>query len=488
MSLSPENQDTVEASPFGKPGLDRRTMLRRAAAASLVAVPGLGLLDACATGGGGGSTPTSGGGAKSKDNPLGVDPKAPLEVVIFAGGYGDGYAKNVHVPLYKKAFPNADVKETPTQEISTTLQPRFNGGTPPDVVDNSGSKNMDFGALVDANQLQDLSELWDANSVDDPSKKVSEVVQAGMIDQGKFNGKSFVFNYVSTAYGLWYNAKLWASKGWTPPTTWADFTALLDKIKAAGLTPYTYAGANASYYQYLVILTSAAKLGGPEIMINIDNLTPDSWKNDSVHKAAEAWAAIGAKYSDKANLGLKHTEVQLKQNQDKVAIYPSGSWLENEQKKDTPASFEYAMFPVPSLTSSDKLPVTAIWAGAGEPFFVAAKGKNPKGGMEYFRRMLSKEGAQGFIKETGSLTVLQGSAEGLTLPPGLQSSAKALTAAGKNTFYYNFDGWYKDLDLELRAATNELFFGGGTADKFVDRMQKKADAIKNDSSIKKFTR
>ena len=70
----------------------------------------------------------------------------------------------------------------------------------------------------------------------------------------------------------------------------------------------------------------------------------------------------------------------------------------------------------------------------------------------------------------------------------MTSSAKAATAAGTNTFYYNFDGWYKDIDQELRAATNELFYGGGTAEKFCTRMQAKADAVKKDSSIKKFTR
>jgi N-acetylglucosamine transport system substrate-binding protein len=485
MPSSPENPN----SPLGiGTGTSRRTLLRNAAAVGLVALPGAALLDACATSSGGGGSTSGSGGTKSAQNPLGVDTKAPLEVVIFAGGYGDSYATKVHVPLYQKAFPDAQVKESSTQEISTTLQPRYNGGNPPDVVDNSGSKAMDFGALVDANQLQDLTDLWNAPSVDDPSKKVSEVVQAGMIDQGKFNGKPFVFNYVSTVYGIWYNAKLWATKGWTPPTTWADFTATLDKIKAAGMTPYGYAGANASYYQYLVILTSAAKLGGADILINIDNLADGAWTNDAVHKSAEAWAQIGAKYTDKAFLGLKHTEVQLKQNQDKVALYPSGNWLENEQKANTPATFEYAMFPVPSLSSSDKLPATSVYAAAGEPFIVSAKSKNPKGGMEYFRRMLTKEGAQGFTKETGSLTVLQGAAEGLTLPPGMTSSAKGLTAAGTNTFYYNFDGWYKDLDQELRAATNELFYGGGTADKFVSRMQAKADAIKKDSSVKKFTR
>jgi N-acetylglucosamine transport system substrate-binding protein len=485
MPSSPENPN----SPLGVgAGTSRRTLLRNAAAASLVALPGAALLDACATSsGGGGSTSGSTAGA-SKENPLGVDPKAPLEVVIFAGGYGDSYATKVHVPIYKKAFPNADVKESSTQEISTTLQPRYNGGNPPDVVDNSGTKAMDFGALVDAGQLQDLTDLWNATSVDDPTKKVSEVVQAGMIEQGKFNGKPFVFNYVSTVYGIWYNAKLWSSKGWTPPTTWADFTALLDKIKAAGITPIGYAGANASYYQYLVILTSAAKLGGADLLKNIDNLEDGVWTSDPVKQSAKAWAEIGAKYTDKAFLGLKHTEVQLKQNQDKLALYPSGNWLENEQKANTPGTFEYAMFPVPSLTTSDKMPATTVYAAAGEPFIVSAKGKNPKGGMEYFRRMLTKEGAQGFTKETGSLTVLLGASEGLTLPPGMQSSAKALGAAGANTFYYNFDGWYKDLDQELRAATNELFYGGGTADKFCTRMQAKADAIKKDSSIKKFTR
>src|SRR5947209_1339848 len=128
MSLSPENN-----SEQALPDLSRRKVLQRAAAASLLAVPAVGLLDACATGGS--STPTnqSTGGTKSAANPLGVDPKAPLEVVIFNGGYSDGYATAVHVPLYQKAFPSATVKESKTEEISTTLQPRFAGGTPPDV-------------------------------------------------------------------------------------------------------------------------------------------------------------------------------------------------------------------------------------------------------------------------------------------------------------------------------------------------------------------
>jgi N-acetylglucosamine transport system substrate-binding protein len=484
MSLSPENPGTAETA---KPDLSRRTVLKRASAIGLLAVPAVGLLEACATGGDSTPTDQSTGGAKSSTNPLGVDAKAAVEVVIFAGGYGDTYATKYHVPLYEKAFPDAKVNESSTQDIQGTLQPRFSGGTPPDVVDNSGTKFMDFGALISDGQLQDLTDLLNAPSVDDASKTVKDTLVDGTVEVGTYSGKPYVMNYVFTVYGIWYNAKLFQTKGWTVPATWADFTALLDKIKAAGVTPYGYAGAIAAYYQYLVILSSAAKLGGADILKNIDNLADGAWMADPVKQSAAAWAEIGAKYSDKSYLGLIHTNVQLKQDQDQLAFYPSGNWLENEMKDSTPAGFNYAMMPVPSLTASDKLDASSLFATAGEPFIVAAKGKNPKGGLEYLRRMLSKEGAKDFTTATGSLTSVAHASDGMQLSPGLSSSSDALSKA-KTAFYYRFDQWYKDLDTELRAATNELFYQGGSADHFCQRMQAKADAIKKDSSIQKFSR
>src|SRR5204863_5056002 len=116
--------------------LDRRTLLRRAAALGLLAVPGAGLLDACASGGSGGNT--TNGGAKSDKNPFGVKDDAPLEVVIFNGGFGDQYAK-YHEQMYTKAFPKAKVQHTPTQKIQDQFQPRFANGNPPDVLDNDGA-------------------------------------------------------------------------------------------------------------------------------------------------------------------------------------------------------------------------------------------------------------------------------------------------------------------------------------------------------------
>ncbi|WP_155374538.1 N-acetylglucosamine/diacetylchitobiose ABC transporter substrate-binding protein [Catellatospora vulcania] len=462
--------------------LSRRSVLRRTAAVGLLATPAAGLLSAC-VGGGTDEPSTSATGQVTAENPLGVSVETPVEVVIFDGGLGTKYATDVHIPSYEKKFPKSKVKFSSTQEVSTTLQPRFASNTPPDMVNNAGSKLMDQGKLVEAQQVADLSDLFAAPSLDIAGKTVGETLIPGTIEQGTFNGKPYVLNYAYTVFGLWYSGKLFKDNGWAAPTTWADFTALLDKMKAKGITPYSYAGANAAYYQYLVILTTAAKIGGADVLKAIDNLEPNAWKSDAVKQAATLWGEIGAKYGDKAHLGLKHTEVQLLQNQYKVGFYPSGSWLENEQSKDTPAGFDYQVAAIPGATASDKLPATGLYAAAGEMYFVASKGGNVQGGKEYLRHMLSKAGAKGFTELTKSLTVVTGAAEGLTLSPGLTSANAALTAAGAANFSFRWDAWYKNLDDECRAATNELMFQGGNADKFCSRMQAAADKTE-----KKFSR
>ncbi|WP_248959251.1 N-acetylglucosamine/diacetylchitobiose ABC transporter substrate-binding protein [Sphaerisporangium perillae] len=471
--------------------ITRRQMLRRIGLTALVAGPAASFLSACATGGGSSAaspTAAASGGATSAANPFGVKADAALEVVIFKGGLGDSYATDVHEPLYKKEFPKATVKHVATQQIAQTLQPRFASGDVPDFIANSGSDLMDNGALQSEGQLLDLTPLFDAPSIDDPSKKVRDTLIPGTVESGLIADKPYILNYVFTGYGLWYNSKLFQEKGWTAPKTFDEFKTLCDTIKKAGITPYAYAGKNASYYQYWMILITAAKAGGNQVLIDIDNLADGAWNNDAVKQSAAAWAEIG-KFMDKSYEGLIHTEVQTRQNQDKIALYPSGAWLENEQKSNTPASFEYAVTPTPSLTSADKLPFEAIRAVAGEPYIIPAKGKNTAGALEYARIMLSKEGAKGFIEKSGSLTVVIGSADGLNLAPGLKSTADAQKAAGANIVTYSsFENWYKELETELRKQTNSLMFGRISAEEFCANMQKKADAVKADSSITKQNR
>jgi N-acetylglucosamine transport system substrate-binding protein len=473
---------------FGKPSaVDRRTLLRNAGAVGLLAVPAVSMLAACA--GGSDNTQKQATGTKSADNPLGIDDKTGVEIVIFDGGLGTKYATDVDTPLFNKKWPNAKITYSATQTVATTIKPRLNAGSPPDMINNSGSDLMDMGAIVKAGQAADLTDLFAAPSLDIAGKTVADTLVPGAVQQGTYDGKPYAVNYSFTVFGLWYNKKLFDKNSWTVPTTWADFTALLDKIKAAGITPFGFAGANASYYMVRAIMTSAAKIGTEQVLKDLDNLKPGAWQAPAIMQAAQAWGEVGNKYINKSFLGLRHTEVQLQQDQDKMAIYPCGSWLENEQAKDTPPTMEYAVMAYPSVTTSDQLPATAINAAAGEIYFAAAKSKNPQGGKEYLRTMLSKEAALGFTKLTKSLTVVSGAADGVTISPGLTSANDLLSKAGKDIFVgYLYDTWYKKLDDASREAANELMFKGGDAKKFCDTMEAASQAVAKDSSITKFTR
>ncbi|MBF9129952.1 carbohydrate ABC transporter, N-acetylglucosamine/diacetylchitobiose-binding protein [Plantactinospora sp. S1510] len=470
--------------------MNRRDILRRTAAASLLAVPAGGLLTGCALGGGDDDSGGDGGavGTKTAENPLGVKEDAPLEVVIFNGGFGEDYAK-AHEAMYTAKYPKATIKHSATQEINKTLQPRFVDGNPPDVVNNSGAGQIDFNGLVSQNAIADLSELLDAPSLDIPGKTVRDTLLPGVVDVGSYDGKFMVLNYAYTAYGIWYSTKLFNDKGWEYPKTWDDHIALCKKIKASGTAPWTYAGKHPRYMSWPVIST-AIKFGGMDVAKAIDNLEPNAWKSDAMKASADAWYQIVKDgYILPGTPGLDHVQSQTEWCRGNAAFISCGSWLESEQKKVTPAGFNMSVAPTPSLGPGDKLPFEAIRGTAGEPFMVPAKAKNRIGGLEYFRTMLSMKGAQDFTRKVSSLTAVAGSTQGIDLPFGLNTVVKALDASGSNGFNWVYNNFYRKLERELvDAACGEFFSGRTTPAEFLDQCQKGADQIAGDSSIKKYKR
>jgi N-acetylglucosamine transport system substrate-binding protein len=437
--------------------MNRRGLVKRSAALGLVAIPSAGLLSACASSGDddeGSATPSK-PATTDKNNPFGVTDKTALDVVIFDGGYGHDYATALG-KLYETKHAGSTVDVLPTQDIAGKLTPRFNGNTPPDVVDDSGAKQIKLDVLDKASQLADLTPLLDAPSIDDPTKKIRDVLQPGTIETGMLNGTFRQLSYVYTVWGFWYSGKLFKDKGWTEPKTWADFLSLCAEIKAAGIAPFTHQG-KYPYYINVVIMDMIAKNGGADYQKRIDALDATVWDEAPAKAAVEAvYQLVEKEYLLPGTNGLTHIESQTKWNQYKAAFIPCGSWLENEQLKSTPSDFDMKFMPLPSLPG-DKLPFEAIRAGAGEPFIVPEKANNKAGGLEFLRLMLSKEGSAKFAMAANSLTVLKdGVGSDVQLRPGTASTVTALTAAGANTFNYNYTFTASQFDTDLQNASGEL--------------------------------
>ncbi|NUR86596.1 MAG: carbohydrate ABC transporter, N-acetylglucosamine/diacetylchitobiose-binding protein [Nonomuraea sp.] len=466
--------------------LSRRDLLRFTA----LAVGSSGLLAACATGGRSTpSAPAASAAATSAANPLGVDAARPLEVVIFSGGNGDGYATKLHEVQYSKLYPKARLKHVATQNVGTQLRPRFISGDTPDVVNNSGPEALDVQALVAEGQVADLTPLFDAPSLAQPGKTVRETLVGGVYENSLIDGVPRVLQYTVAHRALWYNAKLFAKRGWNVPRTWEEFRALGEEAKKAGIALFAYPGQVGPFYQLWNLVYSAAKIGGNKVIVDIDNLAPGAWTAAPVLQAVTAWQQVQRDFGDKAYFGLDHTQTQIKHLHDEVLFYPCGSWLENEMAKDIPDSFEYAIAPIPSLTAADALPYEALMIGVSEAFFVSAKGKNPQGGLEYLRIMLGREGARGYTEMTKNLTVVNGVVDGLKLTAAVRSAARAQEAAGKNIITdARFETWYKELFEYGKPQTNAVMSGRITPQEFCDKMQRKADEIKTDASVAKQSR
>ncbi|MFH9662167.1 N-acetylglucosamine/diacetylchitobiose ABC transporter substrate-binding protein [Streptomyces sp. NPDC017248] len=466
-------------------GVGRRALIKRSAALGLAAVPAMSFLSACASGGGDGDAGEGDTkGKTSKDNPFGAKKGGKLDVVVFKGGYGDDYAKAWEADFGTKLGITAT--HTGTQEITGKLQPRFNAGNPPDIVDDSGAQQIKVDVLYKNGQLLDLAEVLDAPSVDDPAKKVRDTLIPGTLDPGLQEGKVVALNYIYTVWGLWYSGKLFREKGWEEPKTWDDFLALCKDAKSQGIGGLAHQG-KYPYYINVAIMDLIAKKGGLDAMKAIDNLDPKAFVGSEAAEAAiEAiYEVVERGYLMPGTNGLTHTESQTRWNQYKAAFITSGSWLENEQLKQTPADFDMKFLPMPVLPGS-KLPFQAIRAGSGEPFIIPAKAGNLPAAKEFMRRMLSKEWSTLFAKQANSLTILKDGVDpGVRLRPGTQSTVEASKAAGGDTFRYLYTEWYGEMGTALEAASNELMSRRIQPKEWLKRCQAAVDKQAKDPASKK---
>ncbi|MEU0332002.1 N-acetylglucosamine/diacetylchitobiose ABC transporter substrate-binding protein [Streptomyces sp. NPDC006193] len=469
----------------GLAGVDRRDLMKRSAALGLLGVPAMGLLAACASGGGDGGP--DGGGTKGKtsaDNPFGAEKNSKLDVVVFKGGYGDDYAKAWEADFREELGITST--HTGTQEITGKLQPRFNAGNPPDVVDDSGAQQIKVDVLYRNGQLLDLTEVLDAPSVDDPAKKVRDTLIPGTLDPGMQEGKVVALNYIYTVWGLWYSGKLFRDKGWQEPKTWDDFLAVCKDATSQGIGGLAHQG-KFPYYINVAIMDLIAKKGGLDAMKAIDNLDPRAFVGSEAAQAAveAVYEVVEKGYLMPGTNGLTHTESQTRWNQYKAAFITCGSWLENEQLKQTPPDFDMKFLPMPLLPGS-ALPFEAIRAGSGEPFIIPAKAHNRPAAQEFLRRMLSKEWSTLFAKEANSLTILKDGVDpGVRLRPGTQSTVEASKAAGDHTFRYLYTEWYSEMGTALEAASNELMAKRIQPKEWLKRCQAAVDKQAKDPASKK---
>jgi len=461
--------------------ISRRNLLRGAAAAAILLPFGATLASCAAPGGGGGGN--TGGGEKSADNPFGVAANAKVDAVIFDGGYGIDYVESAaKIMEGNKNLDGVSVKVSSSTKIAQELQPRFVGGNPPDLIDNSGANSIGWNTILE--QLEELDDVLDAENLE--GEKIRDTLFGGVEAPGTFDGRFVALNYVMTVYGIWYSSSLFEENGWDVPTSWQDLKALGEKAKAKGKYLFLWGKEAATYYQTMVV-DSAVIQAGDDFRLPLENLDPKAWSHPAVQGILEIlYDLIKSGYVKPGGGGTQFTQAQSQWSLDQEALlYPSGSWIENEMKKTTADNFMMKGIAELPLDDKQTTPKGTMRAEAGEPFIVPSKAKNPAGGKELLRTMLSKESATAFAKAKLAPTIVKDTvpADGFG-STALVSQSELLASAGENVFTIKSFNLY-GMNSDQLPIWNSFLDGKMTVAEITKQLQALTDKIANDSSVTK---
>ncbi|WP_460798074.1 N-acetylglucosamine/diacetylchitobiose ABC transporter substrate-binding protein [Microbacterium sp. GXF0217] len=461
--------------------ISRRTLLRGAAATALLLPFGMSLASCAAPGGGGGGSGPA--GEVTADNPFGVAANSTVDAVIFDGGYGVDYVENAaKIMAGNDALDGVTAKVSASTKIAQELQPRFVGGNPPDLVDNSGANSIGWNTILD--QLEDLSDVLEAENLE--GQKIADTLFDGVKAPGTFGDKFAALNYVFTTYGVWYSGSLFEENGWEPPQTWQDLKPLGEAAKAKGKYLFLWGKEAATYYQTFVV-DSAVIQSGDDVRLPLENLEEGCWSHPTLQSILTILHdLIASGFVKPGGGGTQFTQAQSQWSLDQEALlYPSGSWIENEMKKTTADNFQMMGVREMPLDGDATTPAGFMRAEAGEPFIVPSKAKNVAGGKELLRTMLSKEAASAFSKEKLAPTVVKDIVpEDGFGSTALVSQVEMIAAAGTGMFTIKSFNLY-GMNSDQLPIWNSFLDGKMTVEEITSQLQALTDKIREDSSIEK---
>jgi glucose/mannose transport system substrate-binding protein len=181
-------------------------------------------------------------------------PEQTLEVFNWWTNPGETDAAQAIFTMYEKANPQTHVINAAVENIDKAqaeLQSRMTTGAPPDTFQAIGGWNLwewvAFNGKDDTDsKLENVDAIAAANGL-------AAVTPQPLLDVVSYNNHVYSIPIGTHRFNtLFYNKKIFAQYGLTPPTTWDEFYQVGDALKAQGITPLAI-GAKDGFYVSIVV-------------------------------------------------------------------------------------------------------------------------------------------------------------------------------------------------------------------------------------------
>lgn len=314
-------------------------------------------------------------------NPVQAQTKVTLTLGSWRTEDIDGYGKILAV--FNKAYPNIEVKFAPTlnTEYDAQLTTALQGGQGPDLIT---CRPFDRSLLqYQAGYLTNLKDMPELSHYSDVAKGAWSTDNKDAV---------FCIPMASVIHGFIYNQDIFDKVGVKPPTTETEFFAMLDKIKAAGITPLDittkdswtvpsmgFENIGVNYWDgengRLALIEGKAKVTDAPYVNALKSLA--RWKD----------------YMPDGQESIGYADAQQIFPLGKAAIYPSGSW--EIPLFESQANFKMAAFK-PYIP--DSLDPKACWIDDHVDIAIGmnAKTPHPDEAKTFLKWLTTQDFAQAF--------------------------------------------------------------------------------------------
>lgn len=292
---------------------------------------------------------------------------------------------------FEKANPEINIKLDAPPEAETVLKTLLTKNDMPDLMAIGG--NSTYGELAEAGVLNDFSD-----------SELLKTVQPSYIDMvnrlaGPDTKGTFGLPYATNANAVIYNKAKFEELGLEVPTTWDEFIATLEKVKAAGEIPI-YLTLKDAWTGMISWNSLAANIAGEDFAENKNN--GDASFVQSYSEVADKMLTL-TKYGHKDNMGVAYGDGNNAFASGKGVFYLQGNWAIPEIQKAEP-SIELGVFPMPVTNDPAK---NKLVSGVDVILTMNKDTEHKEEAMKFIEFMMNKETVQKYIDEQKAFSAIQ---------------------------------------------------------------------------------
>jgi raffinose/stachyose/melibiose transport system substrate-binding protein len=289
------------------------------------------------------------------------------------------------IAKFEEANPDIDIQRDvqAVDDMRPTIQTALNSGTGPDVFYYDTGPGF-AGVLAGGGLLRPLDDLYASGALDHIYPWTKERVT--------FDGHVYGIGHAVEFLAVYYNADLFAENNIAEPSTYDEFLAACETLKAAGVTPIAFGNAAGwpAFHNFSLFANNMV----PQDRLRAMIAGQEPWDTPEIVGAIRnAFADLNEKscYNDSVN-GVAYDDATALFTSGMAGMYMTGSWIIPTVSN---AGLNADFFFLPAPEGGQMMPPAGLSSG----YFISAATEHPEEAERFLKFLFDPANAKDWVEQ-----------------------------------------------------------------------------------------